>query len=115
MSSKFTAVLVHGAWADGSSWSKVIPRLEEAAIRPVAVQLPLTSLEDDVATVRRALALVEGSAVVVGHSYGGGVITEAANDPQVKALVYVAASAPAAGESAGSLLAGAAPPPHWAD
>src|SRR5260370_17712961 len=115
MSSKFTAVLVHGAWADGSSWSKVMPRLEEAAIRRVAVQLPLTSREDDVATVRRAIALVEGSAVLVGHSYGGVVITEAGNDPKVKALVYVAAFAPDAGESAGSLGAGAAPSPMGAE
>lgn len=115
MASKVTAVLVHGAWADGSSWSKVIPRLEDSGIRPVAVQLPLTSLEDDVATVKRALALVEGAAVLVGHSYGGVVITEAGNDPKVKGLVYIAAFAPDAGESAGSLGASAPPAPMGAE
>jgi len=111
MASNFTAVLVHGAWADGSSWSKVIPLLEDAGIRPVAVQLPLTSLEDDVATVKRALALEAGSVVLVGHSYGGVVITEAGTDAKVKGLVYIAAFAPDAGESAGSLGASVAPAP----
>jgi pimeloyl-ACP methyl ester carboxylesterase len=115
MASKITAVLVHGAWADGSSWSKVIPRLEDADIRAVAVQLPLTSLEDDVATVKRALALVEGQAVLVGHSYGGVVITEVGNDAKVKALVYIAAFAPDAGESAGSLGASVPPSPMGAE
>jgi pimeloyl-ACP methyl ester carboxylesterase len=115
MASKFTAVLVHGAWADGSSWSKVIPRLEDAGIRPIAVQLPLTSLEDDVATVKRALALQEGPVVLVGHSYGGVVITEAGTDPKVKTLVYIAAFAPDAGESAASLGASAPPSPMGAE
>jgi pimeloyl-ACP methyl ester carboxylesterase len=115
MASRFNAVLVHGAWADGSSWSKVIPLLEDAGIRPVAVQLPLTSLEDDVATVKRALALLEGPVVLVGHSYGGVVITEAGNDPKVKALVYIAAFAPDAGQSAGSLMASATPSPMAAE
>ena len=115
MATKFTAILVHGAWADGSSWSKVIPRIEDAGILPVAVQLPLTSLEDDVATVKRALALQEGPVVLVGHSYGGVVITEAGADPKVKGLVYVAAFAPGAGESAGSLGASAPPSPMGAE
>src|SRR5882724_449706 len=115
MESKFTAVLVHGAWANGSSWSKVIPRLEDAGIRPVAVQLPLTSLEDDVAAVKRELAVQEGPVVLVGHSYGGVVVTEAGTDPKVKALVYIAAFAPGTGESAGSLGATVAPAPMGAE
>src|SRR3974377_2345432 len=78
-----TVVLVHGAWADGSSWSKVIPLLEAKGLNVVAGQLPLTSLSDDVATVNRALALEDGPVLLVGHSYGGEVITEAGNDPKV--------------------------------
>jgi pimeloyl-ACP methyl ester carboxylesterase len=93
-------VLVHGAWADGSSWSKVIPRLESKGFRVVAVQLPLTSLADDVATVQRALALEKGPLLLVAHSYGGVVITQAGNDPKVAGLVYVAAFAPQEGQSA---------------
>src|SRR5712672_2208718 len=115
MASRFAAVLVHGAWANGSSWSKVIPRLEDARIRPVAVQLPLTSLEDDVAAVKRELAVQDGPVVLVGHSYGGVVVTEAGADPKVKALVYIAAFAPSAGESAGSLGATVAPAPMGAE
>jgi pimeloyl-ACP methyl ester carboxylesterase len=92
-------ILVHGAWADGSSWSKVIPLLEGKGLQVTAVQLPLTSLADDVATVKRAFALEDGPFLVVGHSYGGSVITEAGNDPKVAGLVYVAAFAPDAGES----------------
>jgi pimeloyl-ACP methyl ester carboxylesterase len=98
-------VLVHGAWADGSSWSKVIPLLEAEDLRVTAVQLPLTALADDVAAVKRAIALQDEPLVLVGHSYGGAVITESGNDPKVAALVYVAAFAPDAGESMGSLLA----------
>jgi pimeloyl-ACP methyl ester carboxylesterase len=108
-------VLVHGAWADGSSWSKVIPLLEVKGFRAIAVQLPLTSLADDVATVRRALALEPGPVLLVGHSYGGVVITEAGSDPKVAGLVYVAAFAPNAGESAGSLGAGVPPAPLAAE
>jgi pimeloyl-ACP methyl ester carboxylesterase len=92
-------VLVHGAWADGSSWSKVIPLLESKGLHVDAVQLPLTSQADDVATVRRAIARVDGRLLLVAHSYGGGVMTEAGNDPKVAGLVYVAAFAPAEGES----------------
>jgi pimeloyl-ACP methyl ester carboxylesterase len=92
-------VLVHGAWADGSSWAKVIPLLEGRGLRVVAVQLPLTSLADDVATVQRALALVDGPLLLVAHSYGGAVITQAGNDPKVAGLAYVAAFAPAEGQS----------------
>jgi pimeloyl-ACP methyl ester carboxylesterase len=92
-------ILVHGAWADGSSWSKVIPLLEAKGLKVTAVQLPLTSLADDVATLKRAFALEDGPFLLVGHSYGGSVITEAGNDPKVAGLVYVAAFAPDKGES----------------
>ncbi|RXH55375.1 alpha/beta hydrolase [Granulicella sibirica] len=92
-------VLVHGAWVDGSSWSKVIPLLEAKGLHVVSVQIPLSSLADDVAATSRALALIDGPAILVGHSYGGVVITQAGNDPKVKGLVYIAAFAPDAGES----------------
>ena len=98
-------ILVHGAWADGSSWSKVIPLLERRGFHVTAVQLPLTSVADDVATVERAIALDPGPVLLVGHSYGGIVITEAGNDPKVSGLVYVSAYAPDAGQSALSLNA----------
>src|SRR6266851_4103971 len=75
-------VLVHGAWADGSSWAKVIPILEKAGLHVVAVQNPPTSLADDVATVQRAIALEDGPVILVGHSYGGAVITEAGRRSQ---------------------------------
>src|SRR6266851_4640428 len=78
-------VLVHGAWADGSSWAEVIPRLQAAGLRVTAVQNPLTS----VAATRRALALQDGSTVLVAHSWGGTVISETGVDPKVTALVYV--------------------------
>jgi pimeloyl-ACP methyl ester carboxylesterase len=104
-------VLVHGAWADGSSWSKVIPLLAAKGLHVTAVQLPLTSFADDVATVKRAIALETGPVVLVGHSYGGSVITEAGGDPKVAGLVYVAAFAPDVGQSAGSLGASVAPTP----
>jgi pimeloyl-ACP methyl ester carboxylesterase len=91
-------VLVHGAWADGSSWSKIIPLLVERGFNVVAVQNPLTSLQDDVAATKEALARVQtsnpGPVLLVGHSYGGTVITEAGSDPDVAGLVYVAAFAP---------------------
>jgi pimeloyl-ACP methyl ester carboxylesterase len=94
-------VLVHGLWADGSSWSKVIPILENAGHRVIAVQLAAHSLEDDVATVKRAIELVGGPTIVVAHSFGGFVITNAAyNNPNVTGLVYVSAFAPDEGESA---------------
>jgi pimeloyl-ACP methyl ester carboxylesterase len=108
-------LLVHGAWADGSSWAKVIPKLEAKGLNVTAVQLPLTSLADDVATVQRALALEDGPVLLVGHSYGGVVITEAGNDPKVTGLVYVAAFAPDAGEPAGSLGGTVAPAPLGAE
>jgi pimeloyl-ACP methyl ester carboxylesterase len=91
-------VLVHGAWADGSSWSAVTSRLQAAGLRVTAVQNPLTSLADSVAETRRALALQDGPTVLAAHSWGGTVISEAGVDPKVTALVYVAARAPDAGE-----------------
>lgn len=91
-------VLVHGAWADGSSWAEVIPLLQAAGLKVTAVQNPLTSLADSVAETRRALALQDGLTVLVAHSWGGTVISEAGTDPKVTSLVYVAARAPDAGE-----------------
>jgi len=115
MSKAENIILVHGAWADGSSWSKVIPLLFKRGLGVTAVQLPLTSLKDDVATVERALALEDGPTVLVGHSYGGVVITEASNDPKVTGLVYIAAFAPDVGQSVGSLGARAEPAPMGAE
>ena len=92
-------VLVHGAFADGSSWSKVIPLLQAKGYNVTSVQNPLTSFNDDVAATKRALAAQDGPVILVGHSYGGVVITEAGNDPKVAGLVYVAAFAPDAGQS----------------
>jgi pimeloyl-ACP methyl ester carboxylesterase len=93
-------VLVHGFWADGSSWSKVIPILRNTGHQVVAVQLPLHSVADDVATVKRALEQLGGPIILVGHSYGGFVITNAAyNNPNVTGLVYIAALAPDEGET----------------
>src|SRR5713101_9282675 len=115
MAKSLDVILVHGAWADGSSWAKVIPLLAARGHSVTAVQLPLTSLGDDVATVKRAIALSSGPIILVGHSYGGSVITEAGSDPKVEALVYIAAFAPDAGESAGSLGARVEPAPLGAE
>src|SRR5215475_469286 len=93
-------VLVHGAFADGTSWAKVIPILEARGFHVVAVQNPLTSLSDDVNATRRMIALQDGPVILVGHSWGGAVITEAGDDPKVAGLVYVAAFMPEAGTSA---------------
>lgn len=98
-------VLVHGLYADGSSWSEVIPRLQAAGLHVTSVQNPLTSLADDAAATRRVLDLQDGPTVLVGHSWGGAVITEVGNDPKVKALVYVAARAPEVGEDYAALAA----------
>ena len=92
-------VLVHGAFADGSSWSKVIPLLQSKGFHVTAVGIPLTSFADDVAATKRAIAAEEGPAILVGHSYGGLVITEAGSDPKVVGLVYVAAFAPDANQT----------------
>jgi pimeloyl-ACP methyl ester carboxylesterase len=93
-------VLVHGAFADGSSWSKVIPILEKRGFHVVAVQNPLTSLADDANATRRIIAMQDGPVILVGHSWGGAVITEVGDDPKVAGLVYVAAYAPDVGTSA---------------
>src|ERR1700674_602122 len=91
-------VLIHGAWADGSSWAEVIPRLQAAGLKVTAVQNPLTTLADSVAETRRVLAQQDGPTVLVAHSWGGTVLSEAGTDPKVTTLVYVAARAPDAGE-----------------
>jgi pimeloyl-ACP methyl ester carboxylesterase len=99
-----TIILVHGAWADGSSWSKLIPLLETTGVNVVAVQLPLTSLAADAAVTKRAIANADGPILLVAHSWGGNVITEAGNDPKVVGLVYLAAGAPDVGESFADLI-----------
>ncbi|MDR6290904.1 pimeloyl-ACP methyl ester carboxylesterase [Inquilinus ginsengisoli] len=101
-----TVVLVHGAFADGSSWSKVIPLLEAKGLRVIAVQLPMTSLADDVAVTTRAIDRASGPVTLVGHSWGGTVITEAGTAEKVRSLVYVAAFANDSGESDQDLLKG---------
>ena len=105
MSALPNVVLVHGAWADGSSWREVIEGLQSEGYRVTAPQFPLTSLADDVARLRQVLALQGGPTIVVGHSYGGQIITALGNDaPNVRGLVYVAAFALDEGESLGALL-----------
>src|SRR5664279_3647930 len=107
MSTKPNIVLVHGAWADGSGWSKVIPLLKEAGFSTIATQLKLTSLADDAETVRRAAETFEGPVLLAGHSYGGAVITEAAHlCPNVVGLVYIAGFALDKGESLSILASG---------
>jgi pimeloyl-ACP methyl ester carboxylesterase len=94
MKSQTNVVLVHGAWADGSSWSKVIPILQNQGFNVVAAQIPLTSLDDDIGVTKNLLASQKGPTTLVGHSYGGVVISGAANDAtNVVALVYIAAFA----------------------
>jgi pimeloyl-ACP methyl ester carboxylesterase len=109
---KKTIVLVHGAWANGSSWDKVVPLLLAKGYKVVAVHEPLSSLVDDVAAVKRVVDAQPGDVVLVGHSYGGVIITEAGNDPKVTNLVYVAAFGPDANESINDLAKGA-PTPDW--
>ena len=104
-------VLVHGAYADGSSWSEVIPLLQRAGLTVTSVQNPLTSFADDVAATKRALELQDGPTVLVGHSYAGMVISETGIDPKVSALVYLAARAPDAGEDYSALAARFPAPP----
>ena len=106
-----TVVLVHGAFADGSSWNKVIPLLQAQGYKVVAVQNPLTSLADDVVATQRVIDAQTGKVVLVGHSWGGSVITQAGTSDKVKALVYVAAFAPSEGEAAGALGKEYATPP----
>jgi pimeloyl-ACP methyl ester carboxylesterase len=105
-------VLVHGAWADGSSWSSVIERLQADGYHVTAAQFPLTSLADDVARLRHVLALQDGPSVIAGHSYGGQVMTALGSDaPNVVGLVYIAAFGIDEGESLGGLLAQGPPAP----
>jgi pimeloyl-ACP methyl ester carboxylesterase len=106
-------VLVHGAFADGSGWRGVYDELTERGYRVTIVQNPLTSLEDDVNATRRVLARQDGPSILVGHSYGGTVITEAGVDPNVAGLVYVSAFAPDVGQSTGQLLAEIPAPPQF--
>ncbi|OJA71987.1 hypothetical protein BGV71_24075 [Burkholderia ubonensis] len=106
-------VLVHGAFADGSSWNRVIPLLEARGLHVVSVQNPLSSLADDAAAARRAIDQQQGPVVLVGHSWAGVVISEAGNDDKVKSLVYVAAFAPDSGQSIADVTQGL-PPPAWA-
>ena len=109
-SQKPAIVLVHGAFADGSGWKSVIRSLEKEGFAVTAVQNPLTSLADDIATTRRVIAAQTSPVILVGHSYGGAVITAAAaGTDQVKALVYIAAFAPEPGDSLGKLLGSMAP------
>ena len=109
MNTKTTVVFVHGLWADGSCWNKVINPLVDKGYKVISVQNPTTSLEDDVAATKRAIDRADGDVVLVGHSWGGFVITEAGADPRVKALVYVAAFAPDKGETVASLGESVAP------
>ena len=96
-------VLVHGLFADGSSWSEVIARLQAAGLNATAVQNPLTTLPEAVASAERVLARLDGPTVLVGHSFSGMIVTEAGMHPNVSALVYVAARAPDAGEDYAAL------------
>ena len=104
-------VLVHGLYADGSSWLEVIPLLQRAGLTATAVQNPLRSIAADAAAIRRVLALQDGPTVLVGHSFAGTLISEAGTAPNVSALVYVAARAPDAGEDFGALAAKYPKPP----
>jgi pimeloyl-ACP methyl ester carboxylesterase len=102
-------VLVHGGFVDGSGWQPVYKILTGQGLSVRVVQNPTLSLADDVAVTKRAIASTDGPVILVGHSYGGAVVTEAGNDPKVKGLVYIAAFAPDRGESVSSLIANPAP------
>jgi pimeloyl-ACP methyl ester carboxylesterase len=115
MSARPNIVLVHGAWADGSSWSAVAERLQADGYRIIAPQFPLTALADDVARLRLVLTRQDGPTVVVGHSYGGQIITALGTDaPNVVGLVYIAGFGLDEGESIGGLLEQAPPGPALA-
>ncbi len=115
MSNRPNIILVHGAWADGSSWSAVIEDLQANGYKVTAPQFPLTSLADDVARLRQVLALQEGQTILVGHSYGGQIITALGTDaPNVAGLVYIAAFGLDKGESLGALLSQGPTPPALA-
>ena len=109
-----TAILVHGAFADADSWKQVAKRLQARGLNTVSVRLPLTSLHDDAEATRRALQAAPGPVVLVGHSWGGTVITEAGDDAKVSALVYVAAFAPDVGQSTAEQGRGYPTPPGLA-
>src|SRR5262245_17829580 len=102
-------VLVHGGFVDGSGWAGVYKALKKSGYTVAVVQNPTISLADDVQVTKRAIALQNGPVILVGHSYGGAVITEAGNDPKVAGLVYIAAFAPDKGESVNTLIKD--PPP----
>jgi pimeloyl-ACP methyl ester carboxylesterase len=108
--SNITVVLAHGAWADGSSWSKVIGQLSARGVKSVAAPLPLTSLSDDVAALDRTLERVDGPVVLVGHAYAGTVIA-ATRSEKVRSLVYIAALAPDEGETVADVFYRAEPHP----
>jgi pimeloyl-ACP methyl ester carboxylesterase len=103
--SKPTIIFVHGVWADGSSFTSQIEALQAKGYPVISVQNPITSLADDVAAANRAIARAKGNVILVGHSWGGFVITQAGNDPKVVGLVYLAAFAPDSGETVPALLA----------
>ena len=116
MSELANVILVHGAWADGSSWSGVIESLQERGYSVAAPQFPETSLADDVARLRQVLARQEGPTILTGHSYGGQIITAlGADTPNVAGLVYIAAFGLDEGESLGALLGGGPPTPALAN
>jgi len=103
-------ILVHGFWGGAAHWAKVIPELARQGYTDLhAVEMPLTSLANDAARLKQMIAQQKGKVVLVGHSYGGAVITEAGNQPNVAALVYIAAFAPDVGESAGAITQGNPP------
>jgi len=108
-SSVKNVVLVHGGWVDGSGWSQVYRGLRKDGYNVTIVQIPTVSLADDVAATKLAISKQSGTVILVGHSYGGVVISEAGNDPKVKGLVYVAAFAPDKGESVQTLIANPVP------
>src|SRR6476659_10544995 len=104
---KPTIALVHGIWADGSCWTNQIAALQAKGYHVISVQNPINSLAEDVATTKRAIDLVKGKVILVGHSWAGMVITQAGNDPKVVGLVYLAAYGPDSGESLTAVSANA--------
>jgi pimeloyl-ACP methyl ester carboxylesterase len=114
MSGSPNVVLVHGAWADGSSWSAVVQQLQADGFSVTAPQFPETSLANDIARLRQVLNRQSGPTIVVGHSYGGQIMTSAADAPNVVALVYIAAFGLDEGESLGALLGDGPPTPALA-